>query len=615
MLRTFEVLAPAKNLEYGIQAVKCGADAVYIACDKFGLRNRCSNSVEDIKKLIEFAHRYWVRVYVTLNSTIYTEKDFKYIRETIIDLYKSGADAVIISDMGILTLDLPPIPLFASVNTKCLTADKINFLTKVGIKRVILPRELSLKEIQFIGKHTNVPLEAFIHGTMCVAYSGNCYFKYAQMIKNTQAKKELLNYQYFSSNNGACVTNCTHYYNLLDADGNYIVKNDTLLHIHYLNLLDKLEPLFKAGITSFKIEGRQRELSYLKNIVALVNKKANEVLKKNKKYGIRFASGTSVIDFEPNLNKVFNRGFTEYFFNGRKSENLNSKGIYGTYIGKVKNQRSNVLDIATKSKLAVGDRFLCSKENTKSEIINIVDIKNNKYVIDRKDIKIKDYKLYRIVNAKAITEIENAFTYRYLSTKLTVSENGKTKYKLTLTDEDNITAFITCKKDFNVKISKDTLLKKFNTDKEYEFQIIDIKAPKNINLKEEDLLKIRENLYLKLRAAREKARSKEKGKIKNNTIPYPNKDITSLDNVVNARAVKFYKQHGVKNIEYSVEHNTDIKDKKIWNGRYCIRYEQGYCSKKNRKDTPKMPWYLEDKFGNKYKLQFDCNKCEMSILG
>ena len=131
MLRTFEVLAPAKNLEYGIQAVKCGADAVYIACDKFGLRNRCSNSVEDIKKLIEFAHRYWVRVYVTLNSTIYTEKDFKYIRETIIDLYKSGADAVIISDMGILTLDLPPIPLFASVNTKCLTADKINFLTKV----------------------------------------------------------------------------------------------------------------------------------------------------------------------------------------------------------------------------------------------------------------------------------------------------------------------------------------------------------------------------------------------------------------------------------------------------------------------------------------------------
>lgn len=615
MLRKFEVLAPAKNSDYGIQAVKCGADAVYIACDKFGLRNRCSNSVENIKKLIDFAHRYWVKVYVTLNSTIYTEKDFKYIKETINELYKIGADAIIISDMGILTLDLPPIPLFASVNTKCLTADKINFLAKVGIKRVILPRELSLKEIQYIGKNTNIPLEAFIHGTMCVAYSGNCYFKYAQMIKNTLAKKELLNYQYFSSNNGACVTNCTNYYNLLDADGKYIVKNDTLLHIPYLNLLDKLEPLFKAGVTSFKIEGRQRELSYLKNIVALANRKANEVLKKNKNYGKRLSSGTSVVEFEPNLNKVFNRGFTEYFFNGRKPENVNSKSKYGTYIGTVKSQKDNVLSIKTKSKLAVGDRFLCVKENTRNEIVNIINVEGNKYFIDRKDVKIKDCKLYRIVNAKAITEIENAFTYRYISTKLTITEQNKTTYKLSVTDEDNITTFITCKKDLKSKISKEPLLKNFNNDKEYEFQIVDVKMPKHININEEDLSKIKEQLYLKLRATREKFRPKEKGKIKNNHVPFPRKDITSLDNVVNARAVKFYKQHGVKNIEYSVEHNTDIKDKKIWNGRYCIRYEQGYCSKKNRKDTPKMPWYLEDKFGNKYKLQFDCSKCEMSILG
>ena len=401
----------------------------------------------------------------------------------------------------------------------------------------------------------------------------------------------------------------------MDADGKYIVKNDTLLHIPYLNLLDKLEPLFKAGVTSFKIEGRQRELSYLKNIVALANRKANEVLKKNKNYGKRLSSGTSVVEFEPNLNKVFNRGFTEYFFNGRKPENVNSKSKYGTYIGTVKSQKDNVLSIKTKSKLAVGDRFLCVKENTRNEIVNIINIEGNKYFIDRKDVKIKDCKLYRIVNAKAITEIENAFTYRYISTKLTITEQNKTTYKLSVTDEDNITTFITCKKDLKSKISKEPLLKIFNNDKEYEFQIVAVKIPKHININEEDLSKTKEQLYLKLRATREKFRPKEKGKIKDNHAPFPRKDITSLDNVVNARAVKFYKQHGVKNIEYSVEHNTDIKDKKIWNGRYCIRYEQGYCSKKNRKDTPKMPWYLEDKFGNKYKLQFDCSKCEMSILG
>ena len=150
------------------------------------------------KKTNRFCSQILGKSICNIKLSIYTEKDFKYIKETINELYKIGADAIIISDMGILTLDLPPIPLFASVNTKCLTADKINFLAKVGIKRVILPRELSLKEIQYIGKNTNIPLEAFIHGTMCVAYSGNCYFKYAQMIKNTLAKKELLNYQYFS---------------------------------------------------------------------------------------------------------------------------------------------------------------------------------------------------------------------------------------------------------------------------------------------------------------------------------------------------------------------------------------------------------------------------------
>ena len=614
MLREFEILAPAKNLSYGIEAIKCGADSVYIACDKFSLRNRYSNSIDDVKKLVDFAHRYWVRVYVTLNSLIYREEDFKYIKKTINELYKMGVDAIIISDMGILTMRLPPIPIFASVNTKCLTADKIKFLTKIGIKRIILPRELTFNEIKDIKKHTKIPLEVFIHGTMCVAYSGNCHFKYAQMIKNTLAQKELLNYQYFSSNNGVCVTNCTNRYNLLDADGNYIIKNDTLLHVRYLNLLERMEELFKVGITSFKIEGRQRELSYLKNIVALANKKANDILKKNRKFGKRLSSGTSVVNFKPNLNKVFNKGFTEYFFDGRKSENLNSKSKYGVYIGKVKSQKGNILEIETKLKLSVGDRFLCLKKNSENEIVNIINIKNNKYCIDKNNIKIKNSKLYRIVNANAIAEIENAYTYRYISAKLTIFEIDKTKYKILIKDEDGITTSIICKKDVESTISKDTFLKTFN-NKEYEFHIICIKSQKQINIKKESLSKIQKILYMKLRAVREKYRIKEKGKIKNNTIVYPKKNITSLDNVVNARAVKFYRQHGVKNIEYGIEYDKDIKNKQIWNGRYCIRYEQGYCSKKNNKYIPKLPWYLEDKFGNKYKLQFDCNKCEMSILG
>jgi putative protease len=616
MLRKFEVLAPAKNLECGIEAIKCGADAVYIGCEKLGLRYRTHNNIDDIEKLINFAHKYWAKVYVTLNATIYKEEDFKFVKQAFNKLYKIGVDAVIISDMGILTLNLPPIPIFASVNTRCLSEDKINFLTKIGIKRVILPRELSIEQIKNISKKTSCELETFIHGTICVAYTGNCYMKYAQMIKNTNAQKDLLDYQLTSSGAGACIANCVHFYNLLDANYNYIVKNDSLLNLRYLNLIDKMEDLFKLGITSFKIEGRQREISYVKNIVALANKKANEILKKNKRYGKRLSSGTSIAGFEPSLNKVFNRGFTEYFFYGRKPENSNSKTIYGTFIGKVLSQKKDILEINTKTKLSIGDRFLCSKGNKKVETVNIIDIQDNKFYKIKENIDINGYNLYRIVNAKAVEEIEKAFTYRYISVDLKILNSNKTKYKILVKDEDNIQTYITYRKDLKSKITKDTILNIFNKNKDYEFQIKNIKSEKNINIKEDDLLKIQEQLYIKLRKEREKFRPKQTCKINNNkNIKYPYEKLNCLENVVNKKASAFFRSHGVKEIEPAIESTKDIENRIICHCKYCIKYEQGYCSKKKRKDTPKEPWYLEDKFGNKYKLQFDCNKCEMNILG
>lgn len=616
MLRNFEILAPAKNVECGIEAIKCGADSVYIACEKFGLRYRAHNDINDIKKLIDFAHRYWSKVYITLNTTIYEDDNFKFIEQTINKLYKMGADAIIISDMGILTLDLPPIPIFASVNTRCLDINKINFLHKIGIKRVILPRELTFKEIKNISKKTSCELEAFVHGTICVAYTGNCYLKYAQMIKKTKGQEDLIKYQSKSSGAGDCIANCVHFYNLLDNDGKYIIKNESLLNLRYLNLLDKMENLFKIGVNSFKIEGRQREISYVKNIVALANRKANEILKKNKKYGKRLSSGTSIIGFEPSLDKVFNRGFTEYFFNGRKSENSNSKTIYGTFIGVVVSQKQNIITIDTETNLNIGDRFLCARENEKNEMVNIISIKNNNTYEIKENININGRKLYRIVNAKAVSEIEKAFTYRYISVDLNILNVDKTKYKILAKDENDIETFITYKKNLKTKITKDIILNLFNENKEYEFQIVDIKAPKDINLGKEDISMLQDKIYMKLRAAREKARPREKGKINNdNRIKYPYEKLNCLENVINNKAKAFFKKHGVKEIEPAIESTKDIENRIVCHSRYCIKYELGYCIKKKIKDRPKEPWYLEDKFGNRYKLQFDCNKCEMNILG
>lgn len=616
VLRKFEILAPAKNLECGIEAIKCGADSVYIACEKLGLRNRFSNSIDDVSKLINFAHRYWAKVYITLNSIVYKEEDFLFIKKTITNLYKIGADAIIINDMGILTYKLPPIPIFIGVNSRCLDVNKINFLHKIGIKRVILPRELTFNEIKNISKKTSCELEVFIHGTMCVAYTGNCYLKYAQMIKNTNSQKNLIDYQLSSSNSGADIANCAHFYNLLDADNNYIVKNESLLNLKYLNLVDRMEDLFKLGVTSFKIEGRQREISYVKNIVALANKKANEILKKNKRYGKRLSSGTAVINFEPSLDKVFNRGFTEYFFNGRKPENSNSKTIYGKFTGKVISQKQDVIEVFTKVELNIGDRFLCTKNNIKTEIINIIDIKDKNHFRIKENINVNGYKLYRIINAKAVDEIEKSFTYRYIAVNATISNINEKKCKISVKDEDNIETYIVYNKNVKYKITKDVIINYFNNVKKYEFQLIGITAPRNINIRETDLLKIQKRLYLKLRKQREKFRPKEKCQINNDkNIKYPYEKLSCLENVVNRKSKIFFKSHGVKNIEPSIESTKNIENRIICHSKYCIKYEQGYCIKKNRKDTPKEPWFLEDKFGNKYKLQFDCTKCEMNILG
>lgn len=436
------------------------------------------------------------------------------------------------------------------------------------------------------------------------------------MIKNTKAQKELIEYQSISANAGFCMANCAHFYNIFDADGNIIVENESVLNLRYLNLIDRMGDLYKAGITSFKIEGRQREISYVRNVVALANQKANEILKKNKQFGKRLSSGTSIVTFKPDLNKVFNRGFTELFIDGRKKENLTSKDVYGQYVGKINKQRNNIIEVDSKKELNVGDRFLCAKEKERNEIVNIIGIKNkNKYEI-KENINVKGRKLYRIVNAKAVDEIEKAFTYRYISVKLKISNIDKTKYKILVKDEDNIETFITYKKNLKANISKDVILKIFNDNKEYEFQIVDIKSPKDINLDKQDISMLQEKIYIKQRAAREKARPKEKGKIKNDgRIKYPYEKLNSLENVINNRAKSFFRKHGVKEIEPAIESTKDIENRIVCHSRYCIKYEQGYCSKKKRKDTPKEPWYLEDKFGNKYKLQFDCDKCEMNILG
>ena len=323
-VKKIELLSPAKDAEVGMAAINHGADAVYIGGPSFGAREKASNSMSDIERLCRHAALFDAKVYVTLNTLLY-ENELERARQLVYDCWNVGVDALIVQDMQLLQLDLPPIPLHASTQCDNLTVEKVQLLEQLGFSQVVLGRELSLKQIREIREKTTVPLEFFVHGALCVSHSGQCYL--SQYIGNR------------SANRGACAQPCRLPYDLLDGDGNVLIKNRHLLCLKDLNNSEHLEELMDAGITSFKIEGRMKDADYVKNVTASYRQKLDEIFERRPEYIQSSCRDTArhVSTFEINPEKSFNRGFTDFFINGRQ------KGIdapftpksMGEYIGEV----------------------------------------------------------------------------------------------------------------------------------------------------------------------------------------------------------------------------------------------------------------------------------------
>ena len=322
-VRDIELLAPAKNPECGIEAIKHGADAVYIGADSFGARAAAGNSIEDIARLVEYAHNYYARVYVTVN-TILKEEELETAQKLIWELYKIGVDAILVQDMAILQMLLPPIALHASTQADVRSVEKVRFLAEAGFSRVVLARELSLDEI--IAIHNACPdveLECFVHGALCVSYSGQCYAS-----------------QYCfgrSANRGECAQFCRLPFSVTDAEGNLLIQEKYPLSLRDMNRLQQIEKLLDAGVVSFKIEGRLKDLTYVKNVTAAYRKEIDKILKRRVEYA-RASSGFVEYNFEPQPEKSFNRGFTEYFLNGRDNSvwSLDTPKAVGEPMGRVR---------------------------------------------------------------------------------------------------------------------------------------------------------------------------------------------------------------------------------------------------------------------------------------
>ncbi len=598
---SLELLSPARDLECGLAAINHGADAVYIGAPKFGARAAAGNPLKDIDELISYAHRYWARVYITLNTILY-DGELEEARSMIHQLYDAGADALIIQDMGLLELDLPPIPLFASTQTHNHNIDRIQFLERVGFQRVILARELSLKQVSEIRKATTLDLEFFVHGALCVSFSGQCYFSQAAMGR--------------SANRGECAQMCRLPYTLTDGRGNVLASNQHVLSLKDLNLSDYLSDLVDAGVTSFKIEGRLKEASYVKNITAFYRAKLDAVIEERK--GFRpSSSGKTTFFFSPDPEKTFNRGTTDYFIRGRRHEivSLRTPKSVGKLLGTVQSVGNGFFALQTAEDLHNGDGICFFGGDDELMGININRVKGNCIFPNSMEGIEPGVVVYRNYDHEFVQLLKSDSASRTIYIDLTFDESPD-GFELRAVDEDGNEATHrlahakeTARKPGAALETIKMQLSKLG-DTIFNAKSVTIRLKQAFFLPVGMLNQLRRDCITALVAERTRNIPRQVGTIIPNDFPYPEKHLDYSANVVNEKAVRFYRRHGVQEIEKGLELQTDASGKILMTTRYCLKFQFDLC--RGDKGSAEELFLSDGK--TSYKLDFDCEQCVMKVV-
>ena len=602
--RPIELLSPAKDLNCGMEAINHGADAVYIGAPKFGARAAAGNSLEDIRELCDYAHLYGARIYVTLN-TILKEEELEEAERMIWDLWHAGTDALIVQDMGITRLNLPPIPLHASTQTDNRTPEKVRFLQAAGFTQVVLARELSLNEIRRIAEATTVPLEVFVHGALCVSYSGQCYLSAALSGR--------------SANRGECAQYCRLPYTMVDATGAEIVTHKHLLSLKDMNRSDQLEALLDAGVSSLKIEGRLKDVDYVKNITAYYRKKLDALLSRRPEYR-RASAGRSTYTFEPVAEKSFNRGFTPFLLEGRTADitAFNTPKSLGEPVGTVKEIKGNSFTVAGLKQLNNGDGLVFFNRKGELEGFRVNRVEANRvFPLDMPQLAPKT-PLYRNFDQVFDKLLAKPSAERRLSVKIEFLDNP---FGFTLCMEDETGARIMLAEPFAKELARreqqdnirTQLSKLGNTPFEASEVVVGLSenwfVPSSLlaDMRRrgvEKLLEVRRARY-----PRETVRSVRPSE----PIPFPERSLTYLGNVANGKARSFYQDHGVEQVDPAFE-LSPRKDVPLMFTKHCLRYSMGWCPTYQKNKSPyKEPYYLLYK-DTCLRLQFDCKHCQMLVF-
>lgn len=605
-IKRIELLSPAKNLDCGIAAINHGADAVYIGAPKFSARAAAGNSITDIEKLVNYAHLYNAKVYIALN-TILKNEELEETEKLIGQLYRAGSDALIIQDMGVLEMNLPPIPLHASTQMDNRTLEKVQFLEKSGFSQVVLARELSIQKIKHIASHTDVKLEAFIHGAICVSYSGQCYMSESCFKR--------------SANRGDCAQLCRLPYTLSDTTGKRIIQNKHLLSMKDMNRSDFLLPMIEAGISSFKIEGRLKDIAYVKNVTAYYRKLLDSIFEENENYKPS-SSGKCTFSFNPDPQKSFNRGFTDYFLVQQQQNNasFDTPKSVGEYVGKVVSSKKNQLVFSQKIPLNNGDGICFFSASGELFGCQINKVEGNTLLLNQQIAMPVGTPVYRNKDNQFEKMLLSKTSDRKIRIRIVVAEVSF-GFAISAIDEDNNTVSVT----FEYKKEEASTPQKNNVDAVFRklgntiFTAEDVAIewqndwfiPRSVlsswkNLLVEKLYSVRKINY---KFVTKKAR--EKG------LDFPVQKLTYLGNVANNKAASFYNKAGVTEIEPAFEIKP-ANDVVLMFSKHCIKYCVGLCPKHEKKKTATDNHYKEPFFIHsgklKFKLHFDCGKCEMEVV-
>ena len=612
--KQLELLAPAKNADIGIEAINHGADAIYIGGPAFGARANAENTVADIERLARHAHRFGARVFVTCNTILFDE-EVASAERLIRQLHEAGADALIVQDMGILELDLPPIQLHASTQTDIRHPEKARFLQDVGFSQIVLAREMTLTEIRKVAAATDCTLEFFIHGALCVAFSGQCYISHAHTGR--------------SANRGECSQACRLPYDLTDKDGNLVASNQHLLSMKDNNQSANLRALADAGISSFKIEGRYKDMAYVKNITAHYRLLLDEIMADTPEYS-RTSAGRSTFLFQPLADKTFNRGATDYFVNGRTADigAFDSPKFVGEPVGsviRVDGKQRRHFDLTSAVELHNGDGL--SFYDRKGELVGLRVNRAEKIGED-----------FRVHTADAVPAelfpgsgvfrnhdhefermLEKKSAERRIAVDVLLSETPD-GFALTLTDETGISA--RAERPHAKEPAKDTERALAGLSDSVAKLGATIFSARDVQLQLSQawflpagtVNALRRDAADKLEAARIDALPPlPRRAAVEPPVPYPETELSYLANVLNQKARDFYHRHGVQLIEAAYEANEHTDDASLMITKHCLRYSFNLCPKEVKGIKPDPMTLINGK--EQLTLKFDCKRCEMHVIG